>query len=80
LLDSIHELAVHADSPALIYVTHHTEEILPIFSWTLLLRKGEVVESGETERIMDAAILSDFFQAPVVVEKHEQRVYVRAAK
>lgn len=77
LLDSIHDLTRQEQTPALIYVTHHTEEILPVFSHTLLLRKGEVVHSGATEQIMEAATLSDFFEAPVAVEKHRQRVYVR---
>lgn len=79
LLESIHELTLQEHTPTLIYVTHHTEEILPAFSHTLLMRQGEVVQSGETERLMDEKTLSEFFHAPVVVEKHKQRVYVRAA-
>ncbi|MGF9911693.1 ABC transporter ATP-binding protein [Paenibacillus ehimensis] len=79
LLDSIQELSCQEQSPTLIYVTHHTEEIVPAFSHTLLLRRGEVVRSGPTESILEADILTDFFEAPVEVEKHRQRVYVRAA-
>lgn len=78
LLYSIQELARKEDAPTFLYVTHHTEEILPVFSHTLLLRRGEVVTSGETDRIMVTDVLSEFFEAPVIVEKHEQRVYVRA--
>ncbi|WP_139488826.1 ABC transporter ATP-binding protein [Brevibacillus dissolubilis] len=78
LLDSINELAQQEDAPTLIYVTHHTEEILPVFSHTLLLRNGEVFQSGETEQLLDEETLSQFFDAPVAVEKHQKRVYVRA--
>jgi iron complex transport system ATP-binding protein len=40
--------------PSLVYVTHHVEEILPLFRKTLLLKDGRVVGMGET-----AAVLSD---------------------
>ena len=32
--------------PALIYVTHHIEEILPLFGKTLVLREGRVLYAG----------------------------------
>ncbi|WP_440114535.1 ABC transporter ATP-binding protein [Paenibacillus sp. QZ-Y1] len=79
LLDSIRELSQKPDTPSLIYVTHHTEEILPIFSHSLLLRRGEIVESGLTRNLMNAEVLSNFFEAPVDVDRHGERVYVRAA-
>ncbi|MEK3786367.1 MULTISPECIES: ABC transporter ATP-binding protein [Paenibacillus] len=79
LLDSIRDLSERKDTPTLIYVTHHTEEILPVFSHTLLLRRGEVVNSGLTSDLMTTEVLSSFFEAPVDVERHGERVYVRAA-
>lgn len=79
LLESIQEMSKLESTPTLIYVTHHTEEILPAFTHTLLLRRGEVFQSGLTEDIMQTNILSEFFESPVVVEKHDQRVYVRVA-
>ncbi|MNC41838.1 putative ABC transporter ATP-binding protein YlmA [compost metagenome] len=66
--------------PTLIYVTHHTEEILPVFSHTLLLRRGQVVQSGRTSEILTAGVLSHFFESEVIVERHGERVYVRAAQ
>ncbi|MBB3112029.1 iron complex transport system ATP-binding protein [Paenibacillus phyllosphaerae] len=80
LLDSINALAAAPDSPSLIYVTHHTEEILPAFGHTLLLRRGEVFESGETASMLTADVLSGFFEAPVAVEEHDDRIYVRAVR
>ncbi|MBB6733595.1 ABC transporter ATP-binding protein [Cohnella zeiphila] len=80
LLDSIHDLAVSERSPTLLYVTHHTEEILPIFGHSLLLRRGEVFGSGETSRILTTETLSDFFETPVVAESHRERVYVRVGE
>ncbi|QOS81758.1 ABC transporter ATP-binding protein [Paenibacillus sp. JNUCC31] len=80
LLESIRELTQKPDTPSLIYVTHHTEEILPVFSHSLLLRRGEIVNSGLTSELMNRDVLSSFFEAPVDVDRHGQRVYVRAAE
>ncbi|WP_427179561.1 ABC transporter ATP-binding protein [Paenibacillus sp. TC-CSREp1] len=79
LLHSIQELTERPDTPSLIYVTHHTEEILPVFRHSLLLRRGEVFGNGLTEELMTQNVLSDFFEAPVEVDRHGERVYVRAA-
>ncbi|MFC4810446.1 ABC transporter ATP-binding protein [Paenibacillus sp. GCM10023250] len=79
LLASIRDLAGSEDAPTLIYVTHHTEEILPAFTHALLIRGGEVVRSGRTEDVLTTDGLSAFFESPVAVEKHGERVYVRVA-
>ncbi|MGX1829788.1 ABC transporter ATP-binding protein [Paenibacillus taichungensis] len=79
LLESISELTQKPDTPSLIYVTHHTEEILPVFSHSLLLRRGEIVNSGLTSELMNRDVLSNFFEAPVDVDRHGERVYVRAS-
>jgi iron complex transport system ATP-binding protein len=79
LLESISELTQKPDTPSLIYVTHHTEEILPVFSHSLLLRRGEIVNSGLTSELMNKDVLSNFFESPVDVDRHGERVYVRAS-
>jgi len=79
LLASIHDLTRRDNAPTMIYVTHHTEEILPAFGHTLLLRRGEVFGHGETRDVMNTSMLSDFFEAPVAVEQHDDRFYVRLA-
>ncbi|MBW4084605.1 ABC transporter ATP-binding protein [Paenibacillus sp. S150] len=80
LLDSIRGLALGKEMPTLIYVTHHTEEILPVFGHTLLLRRGQAVQSGLTSEILTAPVLSGFFESGVIVERHGERVYVRPAE
>ncbi|MFS0838479.1 ABC transporter ATP-binding protein [Paenibacillus sp. 1P03SA] len=77
LLESIGELTRQEQAPTLIYVTHHTEEILPVFGHTLLLRQGEAVRQGATGELMNSAVLSEFFEAPVQVDNHDERFYVR---
>ncbi len=74
LLEIIRNLSEDKDAPTLIYVTHHTEEILPNFSHTLLLRRGEVHSAGITDEILTKENLSDFFETPIICEKSGERV------
>ncbi|RUS47896.1 ABC transporter ATP-binding protein [Cohnella sp. AR92] len=79
LLASIDDLTRQEDMPTMIFVTHHTEEILPAFGHTMLLRRGEAFRQGATAEVMDSETLSEFFEAPVVVERHKDRFFVRLA-
>ncbi|MGG4554995.1 ABC transporter ATP-binding protein [Paenibacillus humicus] len=76
LLDSIQELAVQPDAPHMIYVTHHTEEIVPAFAKTLLLRRGEVFMQGNTKELFRGDTLSDFFELPVDVTWRNDRAWL----
>ncbi|WP_077620477.1 ABC transporter ATP-binding protein [Bacillus sinesaloumensis] len=76
LLDSIEKLANKANSPTIIYVTHHIEEILPVFSKTMLLKSGEVYASGQTNQIITSEILTNYFNIPVHVRWENDRPYL----
>ncbi|TRZ38929.1 ABC transporter ATP-binding protein [Niallia circulans] len=67
LLETIMQLAQMESCPTIIYVTHHMEEILPVFSSTLLLRDGEVFAKGKTEDILTSNCLTEYFSFPVAV-------------
>lgn len=67
LLETIQKLAQMETSPTIIYVTHHMEEVLPVFSQALLLRDGTVFAKGATEKIMTSDCLSEYFSFPVDV-------------
>lgn len=77
LLSIIEKLSYEKDAPTLIYVTHLTEEILPAFSHTLLLRRGQVYSSGETASVLTKENLCDFFETPVQFEKLGNRFFLR---
>ncbi|MFC4320433.1 ABC transporter ATP-binding protein [Litchfieldia salsa] len=62
LLEAIEQIVRRADAPTLLYVTHHVEEILPIFTHTILLRKGKIFSSGLTREMISTKILSSFFE------------------
>lgn len=79
-LATVEVLAKDPEGPTLIYVTHHTEEILPPFTKTLLLRSGEIYRAGDTFELLTREILSDFFSRPVEIEEHHQRIWVYIPK
>jgi len=76
LLATIEQLAKRPDAPTLIYVTHHLEEVLPCFSHTMLLRDGQVFQTGPTEELLQPEVLSDFLGQPVEVQRWQQRYWV----
>lgn len=73
LLSSIEGLTRHRQSPTLLYVTHHIEEITPGFTHALLLRRGEVHSSGEKKKVLTAGNLSSFFETPVELRWRDGR-------
>lgn len=76
LLSHIEKLANQKDGPTLIYVTHHVEEILPVFTHTLLLREGSVFDSGRTEELFTEATLSQFFNRPIKLHKDQNHYWI----
>lgn len=68
LLETIDRIAKNPTAPTLIYVTHHVEEILPVFTHTLLLKEGQVFADGRTSEILSNEKLTEFFNLPVHVE------------
>lgn len=58
---------------ALVFVTHHVEEILPSFTRALLLREGKVVASGRATQILTSENLTNTFAAPVRLRRSAGR-------
>ncbi|WP_343363804.1 ABC transporter ATP-binding protein [Listeria seeligeri] len=65
LLERIKQIAERTDSPTMLFVTHHTEEILPCFDNIILLRDGEITYRGKTEKLLTEPVLQAFYQKPV---------------
>jgi iron complex transport system ATP-binding protein len=73
LLQFLQRLGSRKDSPTLILVTHHIEEIMPVFSHGLVLKSGEVIACGEKNSIVTSAVLSRAFESKVKVERRKNR-------
>lgn len=69
LLARIERMKQAADAPSLLYVTHHTEEILPILTHVLMIRNGEIVQQGPRDVLLEEPILNDFYQQPIMIHE-----------
>lgn len=63
--------------PALVFVTHHVEEILPVFSRALLLRDGKVVASGPTREVLTSRLFTRAFGTRIRLQRHGDRWSLR---
>ena len=59
----LQRLGRRKNSPTLVLVTHHVEEIMPVFSQVLLLKKGRVLAAGEKAGVLTSKNLSRTFAA-----------------
>ena len=71
-------IAEDLDSPALVLVTHHVEEIPPGFTHLLLLRGGRVVADGPLETTLTSRLLSETFDLRLEVARTWGRFTARA--
>lgn len=68
-LKDLNRLAKKPKGPALVFVTHHVEEIRPAFTHLLALRRGRVAYEGPAADGLTTSILSKVFEAPVQVHR-----------
>jgi len=59
--------------PSLIYVTHHVEEILPLFGKTLILKEGRVLYSGATRAVLKPDVLRELYRVSLNIIKRKGR-------
>ncbi|MFD1426075.1 iron complex transport system ATP-binding protein [Kroppenstedtia sanguinis] len=76
LMSSVSRLTVQEKAPTILFVTHHTEEILPVFTHTLLLKQGTVYAKGKREEMLTGEHLSRFFDLPVQIDWSNDRAWM----
>jgi iron complex transport system ATP-binding protein len=72
-LQFLQRLGSSKTSPTLVLVTHHVEEIMPVFSHVLVLRDGRVLAVGRKSETLDTEILSRAFGARVTLRTKKGR-------
>jgi len=73
LLAGLEQLATDGDTPAMVLVTHHVEEIPPSFTHALLLRDGAILAAGPIDVTLTAESLSATFALPLVLDRRAGR-------
>jgi iron complex transport system ATP-binding protein len=80
LVARLADLAADPDSPALVLVTHHVEEIPPGFSHCLILAEGEVLAAGLLADTLNAENLSAAFGQSIAVDAIDGRYFARRVR
>ena len=60
-------------APTLVLVTHHVEEIMPVFSHLLALKQGRVLAAGEKAATLTSAMLAQAFAVRVKLRRRGGR-------
>lgn len=72
-LDFIEHAAVGKLGVPLLFVTHHVEEIRPVFTHALILKDGKVLASGSLHKVLTNESLSTAFDVSFRVKKRNGR-------
>jgi len=73
LMGALEALLQAPDSPTMVLITHHVEEVPAAVGHGLLLRAGRPVAVGPLDRVLAAGPLSRTFGVPVAVHRREGR-------
>ena len=80
LVDRLGTLAADPDSPAIVLITHHVEEIPPGFTNVMLLSEGEVVAQGALEDTLTSENLTTTFRQNIALSQEDGRYFARRAR
>lgn len=69
-LQFVNQLGKSKNAPSLLLVTHHVEEIQPVFSHVLILKAGKLLVAGEKGRVLNSKNLSEAFEATVRLQRN----------
>lgn len=74
-LAGLTKLGRQKEVPSLIYITHHIEEILPLFKKTLILKDGKVLEVGWTKELLRRDMLERLYRVSLTITRKKGRYW-----
>lgn len=80
LVNYVGHLAMDADAPAIIMITHYVEEIPEGFTHALLLDEGKVVAQGLIDDVLTSENLTQAFHQPIELSKIDGRYFARRVR
>lgn len=75
LLETVNQLS--EEKITVLYVTHHIEEIMPMFTHVALIDNGKLIASGPKADVLTEANLLKAFQVPVALEWYQDRPWIK---
>lgn len=76
-LSLVEQICNMENSPTLLYVSHHIEEITPSFQHILFLKKGEIYSAGKTKDLLSDQNLKKFYGKPVEIDWKNGRPWIK---
>jgi iron complex transport system ATP-binding protein len=78
-LQFVQRLGARKHAPTLVLVTHHVEEIMPVFTHVLALKAGKVLAAGTRNTVLNNRLLSSAFCTAMRLTKSRRRYSMRVA-
>jgi len=63
----------------ILYVTHHIEEIIPLFTHVAIVHDGRIAAAGPKREVLTGSILSEAYELPIEVDWVHDRPWIRVA-
>ena len=76
-LQFLDRLGQQKNAPSIVLITHHVEEIMPLFTHALLLREGKPMVQGTIRETLRSNLLSKTFDCPVTLSRRQDRYYLK---
>lgn len=80
LVGYLGNLALDADAPAIVMITHHVEEIPFGFTHAMILDQGKVVAQGLINTVLTSENLTKAFHQPIQVDRIGERYFARRVR
>ena len=78
-LQFLNRLGGRKKAPTLTLVTHHVEEIMPVFSHALLMKAGTVLANGRKQTVLRSGLLTDAVESSVKLRATNARYSLSVA-
>lgn len=78
-LQFLQRIGRQKDAPTLVLVTHHVEEIMPVFSHVLILKSGRVLGAGMKMAMLKGKLLSEAFGERMRLNRTKGRYVLEVA-
>ena len=72
-LQFLQRLGRQPAAPSIVLVTHHVEEIMPVFSQVLILKNGRVLAAGRKSSVLTTKFLSNAFMGRLKLKSSQRR-------
>jgi iron complex transport system ATP-binding protein len=75
MLQSVQELS--GSGITVLYVTHHIEEIMPMFTHVALIERGELIAAGPKREVLTPELLKQAYDVPLELEWFRDRPWAK---